>query len=50
MLDTSKELLKKCRLAVKLVLDNIDFWGSYGLKLPKDQYFQKPISLPIYIF
>ena len=69
-----KNRLKKCRLAVKSVFENIDFWGSYGLKrteklpkspnllkmpffqyflvhnFPKNQYFQKPISLLIYIF
>ena len=69
-----KNRLEKCRLAVKSVFENIDFWGSYGLNsakkwpkspkqlkmpifwhflvhnFPKNQYFQKPISLPIYIF
>ena len=27
-----KNRLEKCRLAVKSVFKNIDFWGSYGLK------------------
>ena len=30
-----KNRLKKCRLAVKSVFENIDFWGSYGLKRTK---------------
>ena len=44
-----KNRLEKCRMAVKSVFGYIDFWGSYGLKSTK-KYFQKPISLPIYIF
>ena len=28
-----KNRLKKCRLAVKSVFENIDFWGSYGPKI-----------------
>ena len=27
-----KNRLEKCRLAVKSVFKNIDFWGSYGPK------------------
>ena len=30
-----KNRLKKCRLEVKSVFKNIDFWGSYGLKCTK---------------
>ena len=34
-----KNRLKKCRLAVKSVLENIDFWGSYGLKSTEKKAF-----------
>ena len=34
-----KNRLKKCRLAVKSVFENIDFWGSYGLKSTEKKAF-----------
>ena len=42
--------LRKCKLAMKSVFESIDFLVILVHNFPKNQYFLKPISLPICIF